>query len=75
VDNFDVAAFKRLMFGREDRAAFEFRVEFFNLMNRAQFAPPNTTCCASNNANFGVVTGTDSGTNPRLVQFASKVFF
>jgi len=75
VDNFDLAVFKRLFFGQQDRAGFEFRVEVFNLMNRAQFAPPNTTCCASNNANFGVVTSTDSGTNPRLVQFASKVFF
>jgi hypothetical protein len=75
VDNFDLAAFKKIFFGRQDRAGFEFRVEFFNLLNRAQFAPPNTTCCASNNANFGVVTSSGSGTNPRLVQFASKVFF
>jgi hypothetical protein len=53
----------------------EIRVELFNLLNREQFAPPNTTCCTSNNANFGVVTGTDPGTNPRLVQFAMKLFF
>ena len=75
VDNFDLAAFKRLFFGQQDRAGLEFRVEVFNLMNRSQFAPPNTVCCAINNANFGVVTSTDSGTNPRLVQFASKIFF
>jgi hypothetical protein len=75
INNFDVAAFKRVMVGEQDRLGFEFRVEFFNLFNRAQFAPPNTTCCTSNNANFGVVTSTDPGTNPRLIQFASKFFF
>ena len=75
VDNFDLAAFKRVSFGEQDRAGLEFRVEFFNLMNRRQFAPPDTTCCTSNNANFGVVTSTDPGTNPRLVQFATKIFF
>jgi hypothetical protein len=75
VANFDVALFKRLFLDREDRAGLELRVEFFNLLNRAQFAPPNTTCCTSNNANFGVITSTAPGTNPRLVQFASKFFF
>jgi hypothetical protein len=75
VDNFNLAASKRLMFGQQDRAGFEFRVEFFNLLNRKQFAPPDTRCCISNNANFGVVTSTDPGTNPRLIQFASKLFF
>jgi hypothetical protein len=67
--------FKRLFLGQEDRAGFEFRVEIFNLLNRTQFAPPNTICCTSNNANFGVITSTSPGTNPRLVQFASKFFF
>jgi hypothetical protein len=75
IDNFDLAAFKRMMLGRQDRAGLELRVEFFNLLNRTQFAPPNTTCCASNNANFGVVTSTYPGTNPRLVQFATRFFF
>lgn len=75
VDNFDLAAFKRVLFGQQDRAGMEIRVEVFNLFNREQFAPPDTTCCTTNNANFGVVTSTDSGTNPRLVQFAAKLFF
>ena len=75
VTNLDAALFKRILLDRQDRAGFEFRVEFFNLLNRAQFAPPNTTCCASNNANFGTITSTDPGTNPRLIQFASKFFF
>ena len=75
VDNFDVAAFKKILFGMQERLGFEFRVEVFNLFNHKQFAPPNTTCCTSNNGNFGVVTSTDPGTNPRLIQFASKLFF
>ena len=49
--------------------------EFFNLLNRTQFGPPNTTCCSANNPNFGAVTSTAAGTNPRLVQFALKLFF
>jgi len=75
VDNFDVAAFKNLLLDREGRASVEFRVEFFNLFNRTQFAPPNTTCCSTNNANFGVVTSAAPGTNPRLIQFALKFLF
>jgi hypothetical protein len=75
VNNFDVAAFKGLPLDREGRTSMEFRVEFFNLLNRPQFAPPNTTCCSTNNANFGVVTSSASGTNPRLVQFALKFLF
>lgn len=74
VNNFDFAVFKRIFFS-EGRAGIESRVEFFNLFNRTQFGPPNTSCCAANNPNFGVVTSTDPGTNPRLVQFALKVFF
>jgi hypothetical protein len=75
VNNFDLAGFKRVLLGEQDRAGFEFRVEFFNLLNRTQFAPPSTSCCTQNNANFGVITSTDPGTNPRLIQFASKFFF
>jgi hypothetical protein len=75
VINFDFAVFKKIMFGPEGRTGLEFRVEFFNLFNRTQFAPPNTTCCTSNNANFGVITSTAAGTNPRLVQFALKFLF
>ncbi len=75
VNNFDIAIFKKIAFGSEGRAGIESRVEFFNLFNRTQFAPPNTTCCAANNANFGSVTSSAPETNPRLIQFALKVFF
>ena len=75
VNNFDFAVFKKIVFGSEGRAGTEFRVEFFNLFNRTQFAPPNSTCCSTNNANFGFVTSTAPGTNPRLIQFALKLLF
>jgi hypothetical protein len=75
VNNIDFAAFKKILLDQREHLSMEFRVEFFNLLNRVQFAPPDTTCCASNNPNFGVVTGTAPGTNPRLVQFAAKMYF
>jgi hypothetical protein len=75
INNFDLALFKRTMFGLDERVAVEFRTEFFNLFNRTQFAPPNTICCSSNNGDFGVVTSTAAGTNPRLIQFALKLLF
>src|SRR5579864_2378498 len=50
VNNFDFAVFKKIPFGPDGRAGIESRVEFFNLFNRTQFAPPNTTCCTANNA-------------------------
>jgi hypothetical protein len=75
INNFDFSLFKRTRFGADERFAVEFRTEFFNLFNRTQFAPPNTNCCASNNKNFGVITSTAPGTNPRLIQFALKLLF
>ena len=73
VNNFDFAIFKRTTFGPSERMNVEFRTEFFNLFNHAQFAAPNGVCCTSNNANFGVVTATLG--NPRLIQFGLKFAF
>jgi hypothetical protein len=75
IRNFDFAVFKRTRFTPNERLALEFRTEFFNIFNRTQFAPPNTICCSANNGNFGVVTATAPGTNPRLVQFGLKILF
>jgi hypothetical protein len=75
ITNYDFAVFKRARFGSNERLGLEFRTEFFNLFNRTQFAPPNTVCCTANNPNFGVVTSTATGTNPRLVQFGLKFLF
>jgi len=72
VNNFDFSLFKRTQFGPDNKLGLEFRTEFFNLFNRTQFAPPNTSV---GSANFGVVTSTAAGTNPRLVQFGLKFVF
>jgi type 1 fimbria pilin len=75
IANFDFAVFKRTRISANERFGLEFRTEFFNLFNRTQFAPPNTVCCTANNVDFGVVTSTAPGTNPRLVQFGLKLLF
>ncbi len=69
--NFDVAASKLipLKFLREG-ASSEFRAEFFNVFNHAQFADPATTL---GSGNFGTITST--AVTPRLVQLALKVTF
>jgi hypothetical protein len=72
VRNFDFALFKRTRFGPDEKLGIEFRTEFFNLFNRTQFAPPNTSVTSSN---FGVVSSTYPGTNPRLIQFGLKFAF
>jgi hypothetical protein len=72
INNFDFSLFKRTRFGPDEKLGLEFRAEFFNLFNRTQFAPPNTSVGSSN---FGVVSSTYPGTNPRLIQFGLKFAF
>ena len=68
VNNFDFAVFKKTTI--YERAAVEFRAEFFNLFNHPQFGPPNGT---ESSATFGQVTNTVN--LPRLVQFGLKFEF
>jgi hypothetical protein len=72
VNNWDFSLFKRTRFGPDEKLGLEFRTEFFNLFNRTQFAPPNTSVTSSN---FGTVNSSAAGTNPRLVQFGLKFIF
>jgi hypothetical protein len=72
VNNWDFSLFKRTRFGPDEKLGLEFRTEFFNLFNRTQFAPPNTSVGSSS---FGQVSSTASGTNPRLIQFGLKFVF
>jgi hypothetical protein len=71
IANWDFAAFKEIAV--TERIHLQFRTEFFNLFNRVQFAPPNTSCCTLNNSQFGVVTS--QANTPRLVQFALRLEF
>jgi len=71
VKNFDVAFFKNTKFGKDGRIGVEFKAEFFNIFNRVQFNPPNTSCCGG--ASFGQVTGQYN--LPRIVQFSLRTKF
>jgi hypothetical protein len=73
INNWDLAIFKRTNFGPGEKFGLEFRTEFFNTFNRVQFGAPNTACCESNNANFGITN--NQLNNPRLIQFALKFLF
>ena len=74
----------------KERYSAQFRVEFFNLFNRADFAASGNgggtqaagTNPSSGNANFGVATVTPDASNPvsgsggpRHVQFGLKLTF
>jgi len=72
VNNWDFALFKKTTFGPDERLGIGFRAEFFNMFNRMQWAPPNTSVGSSQ---FGQVTSIYPGTNPRLIQFGLKFTF
>jgi len=58
-----------------ERTNLEFRAEFFNIFNRVNFGPPNTTVFASGalSASAGLIT--TLATNPRQIQFGLKLIF
>jgi hypothetical protein len=70
INNFDFAAFKKTYFGPDGKLDLQFRVEFFNIFNRTQFAAPNTTL---GSASFGEINATNG--NPRLIQLALRFSF
>jgi hypothetical protein len=73
INNFDFAIFKRTTIA--ERYGLEFRTEFFDLFNHPQFGFPGTGFVSGNSNNFGKVTSTNTGNNPRLIQFALKFVF
>jgi hypothetical protein len=72
---FDFSITKMTRIG--ENHSIQFRTEFFNLFNHAQFALPsavdNQSLYANNTALFGVITATS--VNPRLIQFALRLQF
>jgi len=72
--NTDFSVIKHFMLPREGMR-LDFRAEFFNLFNHAQFGSPGGQSGADFNspATFAVVNTTVN--NPRLVQFALKLAF
>jgi hypothetical protein len=68
INQFDFALLKDTTLGEHTR--LEFRSEFFNLFNHAQFVNPDGNI--SDGATFGTVV---SARDPRLIQFALKLIF
>lgn len=70
-DNSDIAVSRDFgVFGQIERRRLEFRTEFFNAFNHAQFSDPGT---ALGTASFGQITS--SSVAPRIIQFALKYQF
>lgn len=86
INNWDVAIFKNFRFS--ERVNLQFRSEFFNVLNHAQYTNPGTAATfqpdpaapagsfparyIQTNPTFGVITGTR---DPRNVQFGLKLNF
>ena len=72
--NWDMALVKTTKVGgiRED-ATLQFRTEFFNAFNHAQFNVPAVVDVSKSTTTFGQITSTS--VNPRLIQFALKYVF
>jgi len=68
--NTDFSAIKHFPLGFRDGANIEFRAEFFNVFNHAQFFTPGQDVDSSD---FGQISRTVN--NPRLIQFALKFSF
>lgn len=58
-----------------ERANLQFRAEFFNVLNHANFGPPNTTVFSSGaiSSSAGLITTT--ATTSRQIQFGLKLIF
>jgi hypothetical protein len=57
----------------QGRVNLTLRAEAFNLFNRTQFGPPNTTVTTASNSTLGKVTS--QANQPRLMQIAFKLTF
>ncbi len=71
LENVDLSLFKSFQF--RERARIEFRSEFFNAFNRANFNNPNAAFNPASLGSFGKTFSTI--TDPREIQFALKLYF
>lgn len=73
-NNSDFSVFKQTPLGwLTEKSSLEFRAEFFNVFNHAQFANPSTGAGVAGQATFGTITATS--VSPRVMQFALKLNF
>jgi hypothetical protein len=72
LNNFDIGVLKD--FHVTESVRMEFRAEFFNAFNHAQFDMPNATTIDDNAQNpaFGRITAAE---RPRVIQFALKLYY
>ena len=68
IDNWDISVFKNTQITEGLR--LQFRTEFINAFNHAQYSPPNTTPTSTA---FGAVTGESQWS--RTIQFGLKLIF
>jgi len=66
--NFDLAVYKT--FPIHENTFFQFRTEFYNAFNTTQFGNPSSNSSATD---FGLISFTT--VNPRIIQFALKLYF
>jgi hypothetical protein len=71
IANYNASLLKRTPI--TERFNIEFRTEVFNLFNRVQFGPPNTSVSTAANATTGFITTQIN--DPREIQFAMRFLF
>ena len=69
----DFSVFKNT--GITEKTSLQFRAEFFNLLNRSNFGPPNTTVFSSTSVSPSAGLITTTATNPRQIQLGLKLIF
>ena len=70
---FDASLFKSIVV--TERARFQFRAEFFNLLNHTNFGNPNTTAFSGGAASASAGLITTTATTARQIQFSLKLMF
>jgi len=69
-NNLNISLFKQVRLAFREGASIEIRLDAFNLLNRVQFAAPDTKV---GDATFGKITG--QANQPRQVQLGLKMYF
>jgi hypothetical protein len=73
-NNWDISLSKKTwLWGASENRDVEFRAEFFNAFNKAQFAAPASNAVSKTSTTFGVINSTAVG--PRIIQFALRLDF
>lgn len=72
--NWDAAVVRSFPIFRE--TTFEFRAEYFNVLNHTKLGNPGVSNPASSSTSFGTITSTNPGTDSqRIAQFSAKYVF